>query len=637
MAVRAGDPACHRLSYYHHIAVSGDFRGYVALPDDLHALIGLLCTADWTNLSLSGTLTERTDFGAWGRLHADSVTRRPWFWKYAGLPDASTGAPDPARQHGPEGTDGRLLLAPGGRFRHEFREHGQDEVRTGDLAWHDRDRPLWPPADELLCPAWLPSRFELTITGTGTAGDRDVIHVSAVPRPFARGRLGVIQTMSAVRRNRFRMLPPGDELVDRLDVVVDAGLGILLRCERRYCELTLTLSELTGVVVDPPEAADSRQFLPPAGRCDHDERAGAEPAGDGEPARTPGSAAARALGKAAASAGVAALTAAIRHAPRPAQSQGQWQAATAGDSWQSFGDPGDPGDPGGPVSGQLLWLIYQAGLYAHQIDAEYRSWRSGDPAMLPGQDSGGQGGSSALSQLAAAASERATDSYQRASIAVGGPDRYRIDYRPDPGPRRPGVVAADGEQRWRVYADRVAIGPAVPLPLQIADLLDPAWLLDWRLTGGQPVRLNDRAGYLVLVHEAGPDRPASQEAGDSEQPGRGASLRALTVRRPAEVVVDAELGVLLRLTITRGEQDQSRFELRQLASGPPRDPAAFRVPIPDDLPAVADTGRILDEADAPAALKAAASVTARAFSGAAGAAVLAARWWRGRSGPPAAG
>jgi hypothetical protein len=118
---------------------------------------------------------------------------------------------------------------------------------------------------------------------------------------------------------------------------------------------------------------------------------------------------------------------------------------------------------------------------------------------------------------------------------------------------------------------------------------------------GQPVQLNGRAGYLVLVRAPGQDLRPGQ---DERLPG--------PLRQPAEVIVDAELGVLLRLEIECGGRAASRFE-RQVTSGPPRDPAEFRVPVPVGLPTVADTGRFLDEVNAPPALQAAASAAIRAL------------------------
>lgn len=38
-------------------------------------------------------------------------------------------------------------------------------------------------------------------------------------------------------------------------------------------------------------------------------------------------------------------------------------------------------------------------------------------------------------------------------------------------------TACDGDRRWVVYADRIAVRPAAPPPAGISRILDPAWLL----------------------------------------------------------------------------------------------------------------------------------------------------------------
>jgi hypothetical protein len=70
------------------------FSGVCGMTDDLHALIGLPYRADWTTLSLSARLTERTDDDARARLQADSMTPRPRPRKQGDPPGRSAGAAD---------------------------------------------------------------------------------------------------------------------------------------------------------------------------------------------------------------------------------------------------------------------------------------------------------------------------------------------------------------------------------------------------------------------------------------------------------------------------------------------------------------------------------------------------------------
>ncbi|HEV3288253.1 MAG TPA: hypothetical protein VG123_04605, partial [Streptosporangiaceae bacterium] len=125
--------------------------------------------------------------------------------------------------------------------------------------WHRQDLapPPWlpvdvgdePPLHQLLCPSELLSGFTLEVRGPVTACGRDAIAVAATPRASIRH----------VPRPRAGFLS------DHLEVIVDAELGILLRYEETFEGQQLNLTELTAVVLDPPEAADRSRFAPPAG------------------------------------------------------------------------------------------------------------------------------------------------------------------------------------------------------------------------------------------------------------------------------------------------------------------------------------------------------------------------------------
>jgi hypothetical protein len=193
-------------------------------------------------------------------------------------------------------------------------------------------------------------------------------------------------------------------------------------------------------------------------------------------------------------------------------------------------------------------------------------------------------------------------SYRRSAIRAGLPDRYRID-RVD---RMKGQlsrmwtsIACDGQQRWRVYPDRVRVGPAAPMPRLYATLLDPAWLLDWRLSADREVSVDGRPGHLVRIRPPG-------ESGRWE----GANSQ------PAEAVIDAELGILLRLTYRLEDRPELCLELRGVSVRSAREPATFRMEVAVGTRVVRDTG-LLDDANAPAPVKAAADLAGRAAAGAA--------------------
>ena len=99
----------------------------------------------------------------------------------------------------------------------------------------------------MLRPSWLLTGFTLEPSGPVTTGGREALRVLATPRP------GVWPRASARPRP-----------LDRVDVLVDLGLGILLRHEEILDGRTLGVTELTGIRTDP-DPADGEQFLPPGG------------------------------------------------------------------------------------------------------------------------------------------------------------------------------------------------------------------------------------------------------------------------------------------------------------------------------------------------------------------------------------
>jgi hypothetical protein len=93
---------------------------------------------------------------------------------------------------------------------------------------------------ELLCPSSLLGGYTLEVLGPATVAGRDAIAVAATPRR------DVLGSGSAERS------------YDRIEVAVDAELGILLRRIETSGGELVTLTELTDVAMNPPEAADPR-------------------------------------------------------------------------------------------------------------------------------------------------------------------------------------------------------------------------------------------------------------------------------------------------------------------------------------------------------------------------------------------
>jgi hypothetical protein len=105
----------------------------------------------------------------------------------------------------------------------------------------------YPPVPELFCPSCLLGGYTLEELGPVTVVGRDANAVAATPRRDVLGS------------------DPGDRSHDRVEVAVDAELGILLRrIETSEGEFVIR-TELTDVTMNPPEAADPARFAPPLG------------------------------------------------------------------------------------------------------------------------------------------------------------------------------------------------------------------------------------------------------------------------------------------------------------------------------------------------------------------------------------
>jgi hypothetical protein len=587
---------------------------------DVLDLVSLMYRTDWTALSLTAEADEFHDLDALVR------TRQPPRPPWARTPPKSPGARHrhAPPQHGSHADDDDaddddssddddfelprqrqlrhdLLLLPGGRFRLVSQsEGGWSTTRTSDgrVEWEgvnpevnaeegDEDEPQTlsparPPIEELLCPAWLPANFSLELAGAAVLGGRQAHRVIGRQRPIGTGRARAGR--STPRPAHRASIPSSQPDQSRVDALVDAELGILLRSELTSGGQVVSRYEITSITLGPPEAA-SMEFTAPPSATDS---AGESPfAGPGWE-----------RAKRAANVGAGALSFAIRHAPHrepPAGSKPspEFTPTVGGAEW-----PGQPG-PDEPVAAQVLGLIYEAGLGRSEFDAELHTW--GDTASAAGafRHLTRNTTLSGVNQLADAMTEKATTWQSRERLRVGLPGRYRIDYIDGGQKRRPVTTeASDGSKRWRIFAGYVAVGPARPLPAAVAKLLDPAWLLDWQLTGGAPVIQGGRRGLRVRVGQ----RWGSEGANASEV--------------PAEVVVDAELGILLQLTQEQSGQPSQQQTLTGLTVQEHRDPSAFVIQIPPGTKVVQDTGGFTDEIEMPPAVHTAIHLAGRAASGA---------------------
>jgi hypothetical protein len=276
-------------------------------------LVTLMYRADWTTLSLAAEIAEFDDFSAYMRMVQPP---RPSWAPRAG-PHAP-GRPDDRRDRRPSGAGSdeggeddeeedddfesagsrreqslRLLLAPGGRFRaetHSSRGRTSVRISDGQAEW-DLDEggrhgapslstavpPGQPPCAELLCPAWLPARFELELAGPAVAAGRPAYRLIGRPRPAGRdlsaggrgpGRRGRAARSVPRAAHRAGLARAQPDLASRIDVLVDAELGILLRCERLHDGEAISAREITALSIDPPDANDTSEFTAPAGRTE---------------------------------------------------------------------------------------------------------------------------------------------------------------------------------------------------------------------------------------------------------------------------------------------------------------------------------------------------------------------------------
>ncbi len=551
-------------------------------------LVSLLYRADWTRLSLTAEVGVTRDLDLWrSRFDGKPPPRAwsgrpfgpwsvPWFapWfgsprglEHPGMPGESWESPEEAevkrrcgglrgpRRDGHEweratevlGTESSrftLLVAPGRRYR----EQGEGYVSgcDGERAWRaEQDDGDWsveaaggpepPPAARLLRPSWLLTGFTLEPGGPASVSGRDALRVVATPRTTDRSVTGC-------------------RPLDRVEVAVDAQLGILLRCEEILDGKPLRVTELAFIRVDPARVVFNAPFRPPGGWDSVD---------DSGPPSTPNGPGWE-VAKLTAGLAAGGLGALIKHAPfRPFETATREEA----DAEMPSSDGPLPAD--GPLaSDEVLRLLHSSpDRWSPGITATLHQWHDVAAMLAKLPDSARRAGFGGLGSLVDAAGERIATVHTIFRLRLGGSGQYRIEpvlYPRLPGGYRPETVICDGERRWRIGRDEVATGPATALPREIANLFDTSWLLEHQLTGGGEIVTGGRRGYHLRV------------AFDSP---RGELFF------PGDVVVDAELGVLLRCISFADSWPLMRYELRDVVSEP-SGPGDFQPDIPAGMPVV---------------------------------------------------
>ena len=412
-------------------------------------LVGLLYRADWTKLTLSGTVTgdERVvdtvitvqtaePLCAPWRQEDDEDDDEPpvpplslfgqWpQWIFGQAQEQARGA---RRGHGSgsfwdfepggEGAPCALFVAPGRRFRSDGGDGAWAVGCDGTRMWHWlRDRPAGisvsfgfpasddqprPPYRDLLVPSWLLSGYSLVLDGEETVGGRAGVRVLGTPRTVTEradrfGRLG-----KQVSRGPFA--PPARWLHldhwDPVEAVVDAELGILLRCAKRSRDHSPLVTEFTSLDVGSP--ADAARFSAPPGSMFGGDRSSATRDrssatwGRGErPADNP---LLNALGATLETAGkeaaknIAGMTAGglgalIRYAPKGRRVD-PFTQATSESTDPEAAMPTDEQPPDEPADGaadampdEVLHLLYRSGLAAPSVRATLHQWVDLDPVF----------------------------------------------------------------------------------------------------------------------------------------------------------------------------------------------------------------------------------------------------------------
>ena len=112
-------------------------------------------------------------------------------------------------------------------------------------------------------------------------------------------------------------------------------------------------------------------------------------------------------------------------------------------------------------------------------------------------------------------------------------------------------MACDGEQHWQVRENVTLVGPARPMTGEFASLVGSSWLLGERLSGGVEITYHGRRGYHLRVTR-----------------GDGAAHAGPTMFYPADAIVDAETGCLLRLIAYDGDAPAEWWELDGVTASP---------------------------------------------------------------------
>jgi hypothetical protein len=521
-------------------------------------LVALFYRADWTRLSLSAVVHEVTDWSL--RLRIGTPVHQPGFIRIGEFPPMAPNRDEHLAS---------LRVAPGGRYRVDMlpvpSEAGDPGGRARVLRTRYGTRPgMAPPYPELMRPSWLLNAYSLELAERVEVAGRPALRVVATPAP------GVWRAAEYTRP-------------ERVEVIADAETGILLRSEEFFDGQTLRVVEFTDVTFEPAD-----EFRIPDGAEDDGEPPAERPplftgASFSGPGWTAAKTAVSAV-KTAVNAVGPVLGPAIRHAPRrPGGAADDDREAEMPLGGERF----DPAVSGSPASDEVLGALFRSGRAA--FTATLHEWVDlaslGEQARRRTSDHGWGG----IGSIAEAFSERAGIVHKVTRVSLAGDGRYRLEFLGGHRKNRPKAIACDGMRRWREYDERVIVGPALPLEQdgingrEITRMVDTAVFLASHVSNVAETEVGGRRGFALRMAE-GPHRNAAQRLPDSD------------------LVVDAELGIMLRMICYAGDKQASLLEFRDLALLP-ADGGEFAMDVPPGIRVEELDGGMLDELDMPQALR----------------------------------
>jgi outer membrane lipoprotein-sorting protein len=499
-------------------------------------LVTLFYRANWTRLTLSASVHGIVDYA----LLADLVV--------AGRPVLHGGmrieATYPPAEWGVQEFRATLRVAPVGRFRVDvLGVHSPDgapiandrSVRAMRTLFYSRDwTKSWQSAyPELLCPSQLLNGLSLEVAGRVTVAGRPALRVVGSPRPGA---------WLNTEANRL----------ERIEVIADAATGILLRREEFYAGRTVSMVELTDVTFGA--VTDDLEIPPPPG-----------PGPDGTlPWPRSRWLAAEGASRVHATVSVTAGRYAAYRRARDTTAADLGLAAADDDPeaamppaeyWQAVGTA----EPAGiPMGDQLVHILYGSGTAA--FTATVHKWLD-FTAIVEFARSGASEPNAVIQRLARTAAGLEGTAHLVTRVGIGRAGRYRADFL-RAAYRGAKPVACDGSWYWHETPTLVMVRPAVPLAREssagreIIELIDTTALLQRDFHVVTETEVNGRRAVVL--------RPRDRI--DEGYEG---------------VIIDAELGIMLRRVWYLGGRQVMRVDLRDVTPLAPADEDrlfAFTVP-----------------------------------------------------------